>query len=92
MIYSIQVICNEDGGWYLNPPKEFVSVGFNRGGLMVVMPSEITTSAGFVIDSMSKDGSDWVPSPNPDICHPPIPDIKNNWIIRFKKSKRCPLL
>ena len=86
MLYSMTVSCDEEGGWYLNPPNEFVNIGFTRAGMMVVTPSQITRSAGFVIDSMSQDGQNWIPPKYPDICHPPIPDMKNNWIIRFKRK------
>jgi len=45
MTYSMQVFSNEEGGYYFNPPKDFVNVSFNRGGdSTVVMPTEFKKS------------------------------------------------
>ena len=47
MTYSMQVFSNEEGGYYFNPPKDFVNVSFNRGGdSTVVMPTELSKSFG----------------------------------------------
>jgi len=88
MTYSMYVMCDEEGGYYLNPAKEFVSVGFNRGGdRMIVMTTELTSKAGFTIESFS-DRSGSYASSYPNLCHLPIPDMKNEWTVHFRKVAR----
>ncbi|MES2006974.1 MAG: hypothetical protein V4436_02585 [Patescibacteria group bacterium] len=88
MTYSMYVMVFEDGGYYLNPPNKFVSVGFNRGGdLMVVAASEYSSKyGGFVIDSLRDSKGNTHKLTDSDICHLPIPDMKNEYQVTFRRS------
>ena len=71
MTYSMQVFSNEEGGYYFNPPKDFVNVSFNRGGdSTVVMPTELSKK-----------------STHADICHLVQSGIKNEHFVKFVKSQ-----
>jgi hypothetical protein len=88
MTYSMQVFSNEQGGYYFNPPKDYVYVSFNRGGdsLVVTMP-EFVQKAGFVIGSTGSSYDHLEKSIYPDICHLPIGSLKNEYFVKFVKLK-----
>jgi len=88
MTHSLQVYSNEDGGYYFNPPKDFVSVSFNRGGdLTIIMPTELSKKAGFVIDSMAGIDEIFIKTQYQDICHLPQNSLKNEHFVKFVKVK-----
>ena len=88
MTYSMQVFSNEEGGYYFNPPKEFVHVSFNRSGdSMVVTMPDFVQRAGFVIDSTGDNYDNWNKSVYPGICHLPIGSLKNEYFVKFTKEK-----
>lgn len=79
----MQTYCNEEGGYYLNPPNKFVSAGPNRAGMLVITPSQLTWEAGFRIDSFGKTESQLQKTPFNDIFHLPMEEMKNEWLIKF---------
>lgn len=88
MTHSLQVFSDEDGGYYFNPPKDFVSVSFNRGGdQTVIMPTELSRKSGFVIDSMAGLDQKFEKTTYTDICHLSQSSIKNEHFVKFVKSK-----
>jgi len=87
MIHSLYVYSNEEGGYYFNPPRKFVLIGFNRGGdLMNVMPSELSSKAGFVVDSVRQSNGTWRPVEG-NLCSVRISKMKNEAHVRFVKNK-----
>ena len=88
MTHSLQVFSDEDGGYYFNPPKDFVGVSFNRGGdLTIIMPTELSRKFGFVIDSVAGSNRKFKKTTYADICHLPQSSIKNEHFVKFVKSK-----
>jgi len=87
-IYSLQVTVNEEGGYYLNPPRKFVSVGFNRGGdRMIIGMSEFSSHYGnFVVESFADSSGNTFPSSYPEICHLPITEMKNEYTVKFVRK------
>jgi len=86
--YSLQVFSNEEGGYYFNPPKEFINISFNRGGdFMVITMPDIVQRSGFVIDSIGDNYDNLGKSKYPDICHLPINSLKNEYFVKFIKLK-----
>ena len=91
-IHSLSVEVQKEGGYYLNPPDKFVSVGFNRGGDFIILsPSTFSKRHGvFVIESIT-DSSGTVLEHEEEICHLPIPDMKNEYKVRFSRKKLATL-
>ncbi len=86
--HSMEVYSNEEGGYYFNPPKNFVEVSFNRGGdSIVVLPTELSQRFKFEIDSFGSDLNSLEKTAHRDICHLPRNSIKNEWIVKFVKAK-----
>jgi|GEM_PF-1972883 len=86
-VYSLTAGVYEDGGYYLNPSREFVSVSFNRSGdLMVVGPSDFAAKHGFIVESFSDTKGNTYSSKFPEICHLPISDMKNEYFVRFVRK------
>ncbi len=87
MNYSMQVYSNEEGGYYFNPPKDFVYISFNRSGdsIIISMP-KIVHEAGFVIDSFGENYENTEKSVNSDICYLPIRSLKNEYFVWFVKK------
>lgn len=87
-MYSLQVYSDEEGGYYFNPPEDFVGVSFNRGGdLTVITPTQLSSEYNFVIDSMASSDRIYTKTLHRDICHLPQCSIKNEHFIRFIKIK-----
>lgn len=88
-IHSMQVYSDEEGGFYFNPPDDFVSLSFNRGGdLMAVMPSRLSNKFGFVIDSVAGTDLKFNKHHNLYICHLECLSIKNEYYIKFIKMRK----
>ena len=86
MTYSLQVYSDEEGGYYFNPPKDFVSVSFNRGGdCTVVMPTELSKKYGFAIHFMADSSKKYFKTPHRDICHLAQNSLKNEHFVKFVK-------
>lgn len=84
-LYSIRVFRNDEGGYYLNPPKKFVWVGFTRGGdLINVSPSFFTEYYGFIIDSVSSDSTNWK-TEAPYMAQWTIADLRTEFYVKFVK-------
>jgi len=85
MLHSYFVYSNEDGGFYFNPPKEFVSIGFNRGGdLMIVSPSSLASKAGFKVESVtSSSGGQSHIQDDRSFCHVGLDSLKNEYQVKF---------
>ena len=90
-IHSLSVEVQKEGGYYLNPPSKFVSVGFNRSGdLIILSPSTFSRRhCGFVIESVV-DSLGKVLAHEEEICHLPIPDMKNEYKVQFSRKKLPP--
>ncbi len=88
MTYSMFVYSNEDGGFYFSPAVEFVSIGFNRGGdLMIVSPSNLAAKSGFKIDSISSTtGTNFHMQDDKTFCHVGLDALKNEYLVRFIRS------
>ncbi len=88
MTHSLQVFSDEEGGYYFNPPKDFVSVSFNRSGdSTVIIPTELSKKFNFVVDSVAGSDRKFEKAAHADICHLPQLSIKNEHFVRFIKSK-----
>ncbi len=87
MLYSLVVSVDEEGGYFLNPPKKFVGVCFNRPiDLMVIMPSEFSSKHGrFVIDSAGPAWNKLAPVSSPDLFHLPLTEMRNECFVKFVK-------
>ncbi len=84
---SLQVYSNEDGGYYFNPPRDFVSTSLARSGLTVVAPTDLSSEAGFVIDSIAEASGKLNKTEHRDICHLPFhSSIRNEYLIKFVKD------
>src|SRR3989344_122613 len=88
MIYSMFVYSNEEGGFYFNPAKKFVSVGFNRGGdLMIVSPSELSSKAGFKVESISSLTDSYSQmQEDRSFCHVSLNSLKNEYDVKFTRQ------
>lgn len=86
--HSMEVYSNEEGGYYFNPPDDFVSLSFNRGGdLIAVMPTRLSNKFGFVIDSVAGPDLKFNKYHNSHICHLGRLSIKNEYYIKFIKIR-----
>lgn len=86
--YSMQTYSNEEGGYYFNPPTDFVNVSFNRAGdSAVVTPTSLTRKFGFVIESVAGPDREFQKVLHPDICHLSLDSLKNEYFVRFIKRR-----
>jgi len=84
---SLIVYSNESGGYYFNPPKDFVNIFFNRGGdSTVVTPTELSREQGYVIDSVAGPNRKFEKTGHHDICHLPQRTLKNEHFVKFIKK------
>jgi hypothetical protein len=87
MIYSMAVRCSDGGGYYFNPAKEFVSVGFSRAGLMVVSAADLPAKEGFGIDSIAGADGNFVKHDDSRICHFSLPSARNECLVKFARMR-----
>lgn len=90
--YSMSVMGEAEGGYYLTPPNDFVSVGFGRSGSMVVNATDLSLKEGFRIDSVAGADRNFVKHRDPITCHLLLPEPRNDYHVKFVKSGESQLL
>jgi hypothetical protein len=88
-VRSLNVRVDSEGGWYLNPPERFVVVWWTRGGdLMHVSATDFAEKRGGFVPVSYKDCTGKVTKLTGGTCAVPIPNMRNEYEIRFARTRR----
>lgn len=69
-IKVLTVFGEEEGGYFFNPPQDFVRVGSNRPrDVSLICASDLSRSEGYVIDSIAGPDGKFQRTRSPDMCH-----------------------
>lgn len=84
---TLRVRGEEEGGYFFNPPPEFVRVSSNRpGDLSLICASELSRSEGYVVDSIAGPDGKFRKSDSPDMAYLMHRSMKDQMSVKFVKT------
>jgi hypothetical protein len=90
---TLRVRGEEEGGYFFNPPQEFVRVSSNRpGDLSLICASELSRSEGYVVDSVAGPDGKFRKRDSPDMAYLLHKSMKDQISVKFVKTAVRPRL